>query len=111
MPRLRMALPRCEQEPEPPVVHDGARLRDRRKDAPVHSSKSFAARLASSALHLKGGAQCSRSRLREDDVPLVIQAEAWVVRHLPCVAVKVPKYAGVAPIKRLLRLASDLGTV
>src|SRR4051794_24734753 len=48
---------------------------------------------------------------RQNDVAVVIQAEAGVVRDLPRVPVEVAKRAGVAAVERLRGLARDLRAV
>src|SRR2546425_9802024 len=48
---------------------------------------------------------------RENDVALVVQAEAWVVRDLPRMPIEIPKRAGVPSVERVSGLARDLGAV
>ena len=44
-----------------------------------------------------------RARAGEDDVAVVVQAEAWVVRDLPRVPVEITESAGISSVESLRR--------
>ena len=52
-----------------------------------------------------------RSRAGEDDVAVVVQAEARVVRDLPRMPVEITESTGISSVESLRGLARDRGSV